>query len=159
MRDPITARAAQLLEQSPHILVPVNELYSDLAAEGLMSQIDMDMFMRLIEADEEFEVLGGLEDLEMFSSLLRAELEMQGFASGPLVLLRKRARKPAPLIRDILAHLREMDAALEMAWRTHPTDDPEIEGELIQMLLMSNMLTREMEEVLQLYTKLEDVDA
>ncbi|HQE91170.1 MAG TPA: hypothetical protein PLH19_06400 [Anaerolineae bacterium] len=159
MRDPITARAAQLLMQSQHILVPVTDLYNALATEGLMSQMDLEMFVYLIASDHAFEILGGLEDLEVFSSLLRAELEVQGFGSGPLVMLRHRATKPTAVIQDALMHLHEMNVALESAWKTRPADDPEIEAELIQMLLMSDMLTREIEEVLHSYAASEDTTA
>lgn len=159
MKDPITTRTAQLLAQSQHILVPVTDLYNSLVAEGLMSQISLEMFVYLIASDGTFEILGGLEELEVLSSLLRAELEVQGFGSGPLVMLRRRAAKPALVIRDALTHLHEMNMALETAWQTRPADDPEAEAELIQMLLMSDMLAREIEGVLQLYAGSEDADS
>ena len=158
MRDPITTRTAQLLAQSQHILVPVTDLYRSLVAEGLMSQIDLEMFVYLIASDRAFEILGGLEDLEVFSSLLRAELEVQGFGSGPLVMLRRRAAEPARVIQDVLTHLHEMNTALETAWQTRPADDPEAEAELIQMLLMRDMLAREIEGALHLYAESEGTD-
>ncbi len=155
MRDPITARAAQILAQSQHILVSVVDLYNSLVAEGLMSRIDLDMFIYLIASDSAFEILGGLEELEVFSSLLRAELEVQGFGSGPLVMLRHRATEPALVIQDALIHLYEMNAALESAWKERPADDPEAEAELLQMLLMSDMLAREIEGALHVYAEAE----
>jgi hypothetical protein len=159
MRDPITTRTAQILTESQHILVPVTDLYNRLVAEGLMSQIDLDMFVYLVASDEAFEILGGLEDLEVFSALLKAELEVQGFGSGPLVMLRDRAAEPALVIQDALAHVHEMNVALETAWKTRSANDPEAEAELIQMLLMSDMLAREIEGVLHLYAASEDADS
>ncbi len=158
MKDPITTRTAQLLAQSHHILVPAIDLYNALVAEGLMSQINLEMFMYLIATDGDFEIIGGLEDLEIFNPLLRAELEIQGVGSGPLVMLRRRATEPDRVIQDVLTHLREMDAALESAWRVRPTNDPEVESELIQLLLMSNMLARAIEGALQVHAKSGDTD-
>ncbi|HOU16047.1 MAG TPA: hypothetical protein PKZ84_23330 [Anaerolineae bacterium] len=156
MRDPITARVAQILAQSQHILVPMADLYNSLVGEGLMSRIDLDMFIYLIASDGAFEILGGLEELEVFSPLLRAELEVQGFGSGPLVMLRRRATEPTLIIQDALIHLYEMNAALESAWKARPADDPEAEAELLQMLLMSDMLAREIEGALQVHAEAED---
>ncbi|HOT93355.1 MAG TPA: hypothetical protein PLJ78_16590 [Anaerolineae bacterium] len=151
MKDPITARTVQLLTQSQHILVPVADLYNTLMAEGLMSQLSLEMYMYLLASDADFEIIGGLEDLEVFNSLLRAELEVQGFGSGPLVMLRRRALEPKQVIQDVLTHLHEMNAALESAWRVRPVNDPETEAKLIQLLLMSDMLTREIEGALHVY--------
>jgi len=159
MNDPITTRVAQLLAKSQHILVPVHELYQDLVAEGLMSWISLEMFEYLIASDETFEVLEGLEDLEMFSALLRAELDVQGFWSEPLAMLRHHASKPELVKQDVLAHLHEMNTALETAWQTRPAGDLEIEAELIHMLMMGDMLEREIKGALHLYVGSEDADS
>lgn len=148
MTDPITLRAAEKLATMEHILVPLVDLYEALVAEGLMSWTNMDMFEFLLASDPRFEVVQGLEDLDILSQVLQAQLELQGFWSGPLVMLHSRAMDMQALIRDVLYHLREMNAALETAWQLRPADDPEVEAELISMLMMGDMLEREIADVL-----------
>ncbi len=159
MKDPITARAAQMLAQATHILVPLEDLYNALEDEGLMAWIDPEMFEYLMTTDETFAVIKGLGALEMLTPLLRAELEMQGFWSGPLVMLRQWMAFPSLILEDLLTHLRDMSSALETAWQTRSPDDPFTEAELLNMLLMSDMLAREISGALHMYVESEETDA
>jgi hypothetical protein len=157
MTDPITRRAAEKLATSKHIIVPLNDIYEALVSEGLMSRTNLDMFEYLLASDPRFEIVKGLEDLDILSQVLQTQLELQGFWSGPLVMLRSRAFEPQALIQDILNHLHEMNAALETAWQLRPADDPEIEAELISMLMMGDMLEREIKGALHLNGSSEEV--
>jgi hypothetical protein len=159
MRDPITMRAAQILTQSPHILIPLEDLYDELVNEGLMSWISPDMFEYLMTSDKTFEVIEGLEALEMLTPLLRAELKLQGFWSGPLIMLSQWSAFPSLILEDLLTHLQDMSDALETAWQTHTPDDPVSEAELLNMLMMSDMLAREISGALHLYVEAEETDA
>lgn len=159
MKDPITARAAQMLAQTSHILVPLEDLYNALEDEGLMAWIDPEMFDYLMATDETFVIIEGLEALEMLTPLLRAELQMQGFWSGPLVMLRLWTAFPSLILEDLLTHLQEMSDALESAWQTHSPDDPFTEMELLNMLLMSDMVAREISGALHVYVESEENDA
>lgn len=159
MRDPITTRTAHILAQSSHILVPLEALYDDLVDEGLMSQISPEMFEYLIASDETFEVIEGLEELEMLTPLLRAELKVQGFWSGPLVMLRQWTAFPSLVLEDLLTHIEDMSSALETAWQMRAHDDPVTEAELLNMLLMSDMLAREISGALHVYVESEETDA
>jgi len=159
MKDPITMRAAHILAQSSHILIPLEDLYDELLDEGLMAWINPDMFEYLIASDKTFEIIDGLEELEMLSPLLRAELRVQGFWSGPLVMLRQWLAVPHLVLEDLLAHFRDMSSALETAWQTRPADDPVTEVELLNMLLMSDMLEREISGALHVYVESEETDA
>lgn len=159
MKDPITTRAAHILAQLSHILVPLEDLYNDLVDEGLMAWISPEMFEYLISSDETFEVIEGLEELEMLTPLLRAELRLQGFWSGPLVMLRQWTAFPSLILEDLLTHLRDMSKALETAWQTRSPNDHVTEAELLNMLMMSDMLAREISGALHLYMKSEETDA
>lgn len=159
MKDPITARAAQILAQTTHILVPLEDLYNALEDEGLMAWIDPEMFEYLMATDETFAVIKGLEALEMLTPLLRAELKMRGFWSGPLVMLRRWIAFPSLILEDLLRHLEDMSNALETAWQTHTPDDPITETELLNMLLMSDMLAHEISGALHVYADSEETDA
>lgn len=159
MKDPITARAAHLLAQAAHILVPLEDLYNALEDEGLMAWIDPEMFEYLMATDETFVIIEGLEALEMLTPLLRAELQMQGFWSGPLVMLRLWTAFPSLILEDLLTHLQEMSDALESAWQTRSPDDPFTETELLNMLLMSDMVAHEISGALNMYVESEENDA
>jgi hypothetical protein len=159
MKDPITARAAHLLTQSSHILVPLEDLYNALEDEGLMAWVDPEMFEYLMATDETFVIIEGLEALEMLTPLLRAELQMQGFWSGPLVMLRLWTAFPSLILEDLLTHLQDMSDALESAWQTRSPDDPFSEAELLNMLMMSDMVAREISGALHVYVESEENDA
>ncbi len=159
MKDPITMRAAHILAQSSHILIPLEDLYNVLVDEGLMAWISPDMFEYLIASDKTFAIIGGLEELEMLTPLLRAELRMQGFWSGSLVMLHQWTAFPSLVLEDLLTHLHDMSDALETAWQTRSPDDPVTEAELLNMLLMSDMVAREISGALHVYVESEDTDA
>jgi hypothetical protein len=159
MKDPITTRTAHILAQSSHILVPLEDLYDDLVDEGLMAWISPEMFEYLIASDDTFKLVEGLEELEMLTPLMRAELKVQGFWSGPLVMLRQWTAFPSLLLEDLLTHLRDMSSALETAWQTRSPDDPATEAELLNMLMMSDMLAREISGALHVYMESEEPDA
>jgi len=158
MKDPITARAAYHLAQSPHILVLLEDLYNALVAEGLMAWISPGMFDYLIASDDTFEIIDGLEEFDMLSPLLREELRMQGFWTGPLVILRRWLAFPHLILADLLVHLHDVSDALETAWQTRTPDDPVTEAELLNMLMMSDMVAREIISTLHIYVESEDTD-
>jgi hypothetical protein len=159
MKDPITARAAHILAQSSHLLIPLEDLYNALEDEGLMAWVNPEMFEYLIASDETFEIIEGLEALDMLTPLLRAELRIQGFLSGPLVMLHQWTAFPSLILEDLLTHLQDMSSALETAWQTRTPDDPVTEAELLNMLMMSDMLAREISGALHVYVESEENDA
>jgi len=158
MKDPITTRTAHILAQTSHILVPLEDLYNALEDEGLMAWISPEMFEYLIASDETFEVIEGLEELEILTPILRAELKVQGFWSGPLVMLRQWTAFPSLVLEDLHTHLQDMSSALETAWQMH-SNDPVTEAELLNMLLMSDMLAREISGALHVYVESKETDA
>jgi hypothetical protein len=52
-----------------------------------------------------------------------------------------------------------MSSALETAWQMRSPDDPVTEAELLNMLLMSDMLAREISGALHVYMESEETDA
>jgi hypothetical protein len=154
MSDPITERAVQLLITSDHILMSVRDLYETLASEGLMSRVSPAMLEYLLESDRRFELVEGLSDVG-FDAGSDIKSELREVLGGPLVRLRGRRTPPKAMIQDVLSHLQEMSAALEVAWHTRPDDDPQAEAELVNMLIMSDMLERELQRALSVYVSLD----
>lgn len=153
MGDPITDRVEQLLTVSDHILVPVDMLYEQLAGEGLMAWIEPDIFEYLLFSDDRFEIVESFGDTALLGlGEDVALIDDYNFLGGPRVMLRSRADPPQALMLDVLFHLQEMNRALETAWHQRPVDNPEIEAELINMLMLGDMLERELRDAL-------DVDA
>jgi hypothetical protein len=150
MTDPITNRAVQILTGSRRLLVPLDDLYRELAGEGLMSWTDLNTFEALLADDERFELVVGLGNSEFIDPALQAELINRGFLRGPMVVLQERRITPELVILDILHHLQEVNQALEAAWQVRPPNDPEVEAELINLLMMGDMLERELRQALRI---------
>jgi hypothetical protein len=158
MNDPITNRIAQILNLSPHVLVPFEELYDQLTVEGLMVWMTPELLEQLIASDTRFEIYEGLADSELFNPLVQAELQARGLLGGPLVMLRERGTTTEEIMLDMLLHLQEMNKALETAWQLRPDDNPEVEAELLNLLMMGDMLEREIKRALETGSIIVDLD-
>jgi hypothetical protein len=154
MTDPITDYVAQIMIESDHVLVPVETLYARLVSEGMVAWINPMLFEQLIYEDDRFELYDGFGDSEFFNPMVQAELEARGLLGGPLVLLRARRVTDEELMLDMLLHLQEMNKALETAWQLRPSDSPEVEAELLNLLLMGDMLERQIKHALESGTPL-----
>lgn len=149
MTDPISERVAQILETSSHILMPLSELYESLTSEGLMVWTSPEMLEYLLSEDKRFDIFEGLADTELMELTSINNMRVQGLLAGPLVMLHKRGTSPEAVQQDLLKHLEEMNAALEVAWHLRPEDDTDVEAELLQLLMMGDMLARELKHVLR----------
>jgi hypothetical protein len=149
MTDPITQRVTQILSESTHVLVPLDDLYDRLAGEGLMVWMTEELLEQFLISDSRFEVYEGLADSDLFDPMVQAELQARGLLSGPLVMLRERASSTEDVLVDMLLHLEEMNTALETAWQLRPEGDPEVEAELLNLLMMGDMLEREIKRALE----------
>ncbi|MGC9348060.1 MAG: hypothetical protein ACP5JG_07990 [Anaerolineae bacterium] len=158
MGDPITNRIAQILMESEHVLVPVEAIYDRLASEGLMVWMTPELLEQLILTDERFEIYEGLADSELFNPMVQAELAARGLLGGPLVMLLDRGSTTEEIMLDMLLHLQEMNEALETAWNLRPADNPEVEAELLNLLMMGDMLEREIKRALETGTMIIDVE-
>jgi hypothetical protein len=159
MIDPITNRIIQILNESEHLLVPIEELYTALRGEGLLSQTSEEAFEQLIVTDELFEVYESLGHSELFHPTIQAELRARGLLTGPLVMLRERGANTEQIMHDVLLHLQEMNEALETAWQLRPEGNEEIEAELLNLLMMGDMLEREIRQAIQNGTVIMEFDA
>ena len=159
MIDPITNRIIQILNESKHLLVPIEELYNALRGEGLMSQTSEETFEQLIVTDERFEVYESLGHSDLFHPTIQAELRARGLLTGPLVMLRERSANTEQIMHDVLLHLQEMNEALETAWQLRPEGNEEIEAELLNLLMMGDMLEREIRQAIQNGTVIMEFDA
>ncbi len=149
MADPITDRAVQLLSAETGVFMSLEDLYNTLASEGLMAWIDPDTLLDLIESDERFEIIQGLEDFIMLEDDETGD-EMEGLnlLGGPWVLLKDRDASPLEIMTDLLQHLHRMNQTLEQAWK-RAFNDPAAESELINMLMLGDMLERKVRETLR----------
>jgi hypothetical protein len=148
MTDPITNRTAQILAVADALLVPISEIYDALQSEGWMGWINEDMFLRLLLSDSRFDVVEGLAGTDLLEMVLPTTFLDHRWLSGPRVMLRSRVTSPRAIIVDELDNLAEMNEALEIAWQMHAADDPEIRAELVNLLMMADMLERELKYAL-----------
>ena len=158
MIDPITNRIIQLLTESEHLLVPIEELYHTLRDEGLMSVTSEETFEKLIVSDNRFEVYESLGHSDLFHPSVQAELRVRGLLTGPLVMLRERGASTEEIMLDVLLHLKEMNQALETAWQLRPDGNDEIEAELLNLLMMGDMLEREIKHAIKSGTVVMEFD-
>ncbi len=158
MSDPITDRIVRILEESTHVLVPMDDLYDRLASEGMMVWITPELLEQLIASDDRFEIYEGLAESDLFNPLIQAELQARGLLGGPLVMLRERGTSTEDVMLDMLLHLQEMNRALETAWQLRPEDNADIEAELLNLLMMGDMLEREIKRALETGVIVIDLD-
>jgi hypothetical protein len=144
MTDPITNRTVQILAGADALLIPISEIYDALQCEGWMGWINEDMFLRLLLSDSRFDVVEGLAGTDILEMILPTTLQDHRWLSGPRVMLRSRVTSPRAIIVDELDNLAEMNEALEIAWEMYAADDPEIRAELVNLLMMADMLEREL---------------
>ena len=149
MNDPITDHISQILNESAHVLVPLEDLHDQLTHEGLMTWMTLELLEQLISEDDRFEIYEGLADSELFNPVVQIELQARGLLSGPLVMLRERVSSTEEVMLDMLLHLQEMNKALETAWQLRPEDNPAVDAEILNLLLMGDMLEREIKQALE----------
>ncbi|MFO7696964.1 MAG: hypothetical protein R6X16_07395 [Anaerolineae bacterium] len=159
MTDPITKRVTQILSESDHILVPLDELYDRLANERLMVWMAPELLEQFLMSDDTFEIYEGLADSELFNPMVQSELQTRGLLGGPLVMLQERATSGDEVLMDMLLHLQEMNTALETAWQLRPENNPDIEAELLNLLMMGDMLEREIKRALDTGSIVVELDA
>ncbi len=145
--DPITDRVAQILATDPDIFVPMKRLYYDLVHEGLLTWTPLETFQQLLEADDRFEFVEGPEDEIMLEET--EELEPLGFYGGLRVKLQAREVSGEEILGVLLRNLQRMNNALEEAWKRRPPDDLETEARLTQMLMLGDMMERQVKEMLE----------
>lgn len=149
MNDPITNHIAHILSKSAHVLMPLDDLYDRLANEGMMVWLTPELLEELLISDDRFEVYEGLADSDLFNPMIQAELQARGLLAEPLVMLRDRVSSTEEVMLDMLLHLQEMNTALETAWKLRPQGNPDIEAELLNLLMMGDMLEREIKRALE----------
>ncbi len=148
MNDPITDHISQILNEADHVLVPLEELHEQLTHEGLMTWMTLELLEQLLSEDDRFEIYEGLADSELFNPVVQIELQARGLLSGPLVMVRERVSSTEEVMLDMLLHLQEMNKALETAWQLRPEDNPEVDAEILNLLMMGDMLEREIKRAL-----------
>lgn len=158
MDDPVTWKLIQILRDSAHILVPLEELYDRLMEEGWIAWLTLEQLEELIASDDRFEVYEGLAESDLLDPLIQLALQERGLLTGPLVMLRERAKSDEQVFADMLSHLKEMNEALETAWQLRPLDNPEVEAELLNLLMMGDILEREIRRALKADNLVVDLD-
>ncbi len=148
MQDPVTNRVAAILATDPDVFVPVKRLYNELSHEGLLPWTNLESFQLLLECDARFEFVEGPAD----GNLSQTDVELMeelGFYGGPRVKLYARELAPAEMLMVLLRNLQHMNTALEAAWQHRPNGDAEAETQLTQMLLVGDMMEREVRQMLE----------
>jgi len=148
--DPISNRVVQILQTSERIVLPLQELYQNLTIEGWLTQIDIAMFEYLLASDKRFELLEGLNSTDIINTSLLGQFDIRDIFAGPLVMLHNYAISTETVLLDVLRHLQEMNLALEHAWQARPVNDNELENEILSLLMMGDMLERQIKHSLHL---------
>jgi hypothetical protein len=150
MTDPITDQTAYLLAIDDAAFVPLDFLYEELMGQGLVSEVNFDLYRWLLEVDERFEVFEGLGEM-LFGEIEEwVQPQVLAFLSGPWVHLLGRPFTMDDLIRDLLHYLVRMNETLEITWQFLP-DEPEAaeaKEDLLNMLMWGDMLERRLRATL-----------
>nr|MBC8446296.1 hypothetical protein [Chloroflexota bacterium] len=139
---------AEVLNSGEEILLPVKALWLDMQSRGVGTGLSVEAFTALLEADERFEFFEGVDhgDGDEEERVLMEEL---GFYSGPRVKLADRELTGEYVARMLRQSTQNMLDALEGAWEVRPTDDPEAEQQLLEILTMAQRLKHEVDTALE----------
>lgn len=140
--------AAEVLGSGEDILVPVKKLWLDMQSQGIGAGLSVEAFTAMLEADERFELLEGVDhgDGDEEERLYMEEL---GFYSGPRVKLVSRELTGEYIARMLRKSTQNMLEALEGAWETRPVGDVEAEQQLLEILTMAQRLKHEVDRALE----------
>jgi hypothetical protein len=154
MDDLVTARIIEILEAAPDFFVPVKKLWLMLQGEGLVLDIELESFHRMLAAGERFEFTPGVdhqegfeEDPELVEEMER-EMEALGFYSGPRIKLVSREMTAEDVFAAMTRSLARMNEALQGVWETRPESDTELEDQLLDILAAGQKLEREVHELI-----------
>lgn len=140
--------AADVLGSGEDILLPVKQLWLDMQRQRIGTGLSVEAFTALLEADGRFEFFEGIDhgggDEEE-----QALMEELGFYSGPRVKLAARELTPEYIARMLRQSTQNMVEALEGAWEVRPTDDPEAEQQLLEILTLAQRLKHEVDTALE----------
>ncbi|MDH7484642.1 MAG: hypothetical protein QHJ81_00015 [Anaerolineae bacterium] len=140
--------AADVLGSGEDILVPVKQLWLDMQRQRIGTGLSVEAFTALLEADGRFEFFEGVDHGEGDEEE-RALMEELGFYSGPRVKLADRELTAEYVARMLRQSTQNMLEALEGAWEVRPTDDPEAEQQLLEILTLAQQLKHEVDTALE----------
>jgi len=147
MDSQIQARMNEILETDPDFYVPIKRLWLTLQAEGL--KLDQEEFQQLLQEDERFEVISGVDEREGLEAdpQLAEEMESLGFYSGPRVKLVAREMTAKDVFEGMIRSLTRMNQALQSAWEARPPENQETEDQLLEILAAGQRLEREIQSL------------
>jgi len=154
-------RIIEILEMEPDFFVPVKKLWQELREEGLVPDIELKGFHRLLADDARFEFAPGvdykegIDDPELAQEMER-EMEALGFYSGPRVKLTSREMTAEDVFAAMSRSLARMNQALQGAWETRPEGDREVEDQLLDILATGQKLEREIRGLIDQQTEQPD---
>ena len=154
-------RIIEILEMEPDFFVPVKKLWLELREEGLVPDIELEDFHRLLADDARFEFAPGpdykegIDDPELALEM-EQEMETLGFYSGPRVKLTSREMTAEDVFSAMSRSLARMNKALQGAWETRPEGDREVEDQLLDILATGQKLEREIRGLIDQQTEQTD---
>lgn len=149
------SRVIETLETDPDFFVPVKKLWLTLQGEGLIVDLELEDFHRMLVADDRFEFMPGVdhtegfEDDPAFAEEMEQEMEALGFYSGPRVKLVSREMTAEDIFAAMARSLTRMNEALQGAWETRPEGDQETEDQLLKILAAGQKLEREIHDLIE----------
>jgi hypothetical protein len=148
MSTSITERVAEILTTDEDIYVPVKKLWVLLQAEGMATELDLEAFSQMLQADDRFEFNEGI-DFGEGDPEEEAEMEALGFFSGPRAKLKAREITREDIARILERKTQNILDALRAAWDVRPPGDEEAEDQLLELLASAQRLQRETLEALE----------
>ena len=139
----------KILETAPDFFVPVKKLWLTLKGKGLVQDIELEDFYRILLEDERFEFIQDVEPVEGFEgdAQLAQEMEALGFYTGPRVKLISRKMTAQDVFNAMGRSLKQMNESLQGAWDTRPEGDQELDDQLLDILAAGQKLEREIHEL------------
>jgi hypothetical protein len=148
MSNPIIERVIEILETDPDFYVPVKKLWLMLRSEGLIGDTELSKLQTMLQTDGRFEFIEPTDhstDPE-HSPTVQAEMEALGFFGGPRVKLISREISNEDILAALASHVDRLNEALRAAWETRP-EDSQVEVDLMQLLMASQRLGKEMNKL------------
>lgn len=148
MDDPVLRRAAEILETEPGLYLAVEELWERLRHEGLLADSTPDDLQHMLQSDSRFEVTQGPVLPGMTLEGSRQTLRALDLFSGPSVKLVSRPITLDAVLEGLTHSLRQLETALQRAWRSRPPKDEKTEQVLRQAMERTDALRAEIERVI-----------
>ncbi|HDN67761.1 MAG: hypothetical protein DRQ02_02580 [Candidatus Latescibacterota bacterium] len=147
---------AAIVKRDEEFYVPVKKLWIYLCKDGDYPSLSLEEFTDILEQDPRFEFVRGIELTEGLGELtseereeVEAEMERFGLYGGLRVGLKTRRPSKEDLIHIMEKKITNIFDALKQAWELRPSDNPQVEDQLLGALAMTQKLQQEIKKAFE----------